>query len=198
MGKLNVAVVLLIGLGTTSPARSITIDSAGADTFTNATSARAASTSGTITDDPAPTVGTAGVLTSNAQAKAGPIDPETGVPNKPGTLGVSTASADATLTITDAGALIDADLLAEVDFHTMDEGNYTADSQAEFDVVFSVPVDTPFKITGSYEVDDEDTTWKLQLEGSGSAPGFLINHVSEADALSGPLSVSGTLLAGHT
>jgi len=196
MNKRTLTMMLFIGLTTASVGRGGTINSGSADTFANATSARIASTSGTISDDPTPTLGTAGVLTSAADATAGPLDPTVNAPNKPGTTGVSNASADAILNIANGGTIIDADLFAEVDFHSMDGGNYTADSQAEFEVVFSVPADMPYQVTGSFDVDDEDLTWKLQLVGTGGAPGFLINHFSENDALTGPLSVVGTLLAG--
>ena len=198
MHQTGLAVVLSVCLGMASVAHGAAIVSGKADTFANATSARVASTSGTINDDPDAAVGTTGVIHSTAEAEAGPIDPEQDRLNFPGTTGVSNGSADAMLNITDGGSRIEADLLAETDFRTMDGGNYTAESQAEFEVVFSVAVDTPYQITGSFNVDDEDMNWKLQLEGSGGAPGFLINHFTENDALTGPLSVSGTLLAGRT
>jgi len=195
MDKRTLTLMLFIGLTTASVGQAVTINSGSADTYANATSARLASTSGTINDDPDATVGTAGMLTSNADATAGPLDPQPELQNRPGTTGVSNASADAMLNIA-GGGIIDADLFAEVDFKTMDGGNYTADSQADFEVIFSVPVDTPYQIAGSFDVDDEDLTWKLQLVGTGGAPGFLINHITEDNALTGPLTVSGTLLAG--
>jgi hypothetical protein len=175
-----------------SSASAFTITGGDVDTFANATSGKQGSSSGVVTDDPAPTPVTAGGLSASAAtAVAGPVPPGQ-LSTLPGTSGISTGSATSIVdaTVTDA---IGISLSSSSSFASLDGGSYSANATASFAIDFTVDQPTEFDVLGTYNVDPGDILWQLRLLGGPGS--FLINNATDtADA--GDINESGVLQPG--
>jgi hypothetical protein len=180
----------------TTAARAVVIVSGEVDIFANASSGKAGSSSGVISESPDPLAGTSGTIAQIGNVTAGPVAPGA-LPTLPGTDGVVQANASSSLQFVGPAANVHKIVTAVSvgnNFSSMDGGIYAGNAQAIYSTEFSVAVATPYTITGNYVVDDENLGWKLQLSGPG---GFLLNDITaplDADVI----SESGTLQPNTT
>lgn len=172
----------------------ITITSGLVDTGAVAISGRKGSVAGPINDDPLALSGTAGSLDQDAIAIAGPVLPVDDLnPSFPGTRGIATGSATASVDFvpTDTALLIDTLALASNSFVDMDGGGYLANAAAYFKVTFTLTEDTPWSLSGTAAFNAQDPLANLRLVGT--LVGGVVN-LTAAD--NGDFDFGGILPAG--
>ncbi|MEM6364396.1 MAG: hypothetical protein AAF745_08215 [Planctomycetota bacterium] len=143
-------------------------------------------------DDPSAITGTSGSLAQNAFVVSGPVPPGNQA-SLPGTLGEASAAASSSIDLSKSSQ-VPFDLSASLDFLNTDGGITSGNAGSQFELEFSVATDTPYRVVGSFDVDDQDGTWRIQLQGPN---GFLIN-AANAGGLSGDFDESGILSANTT
>ncbi|MEM1211956.1 MAG: PEP-CTERM sorting domain-containing protein [Planctomycetota bacterium] len=175
-----------------------TVSAAGNVNLSNfSVDSAAAASSGSLSsldfdaEDPAPTTAGSPAI-SVAEALAGPVAPVSGDNNRPGTTGVAMARSEATFGITfDGGFLVSLDNTGN--FTNLDGGTVNLNTLTDFFVQFTVAENTPYQVTGNFNVSPNDTTWFLSLAGTG---GFLLDNTTEPlDA--GNIGETGVLQAGQ-
>lgn len=175
-------------------ASGLTLIDGSVDTSATSTSGKLGSASGAIIDNPdATTVVDGAVSTSSASATAGPIPPGNST-SLPGTDGIASTFADASIDATLEGILA-IDLTTFNNFEDLDGGLYQGLGSATFDIQFTVPTEVDYTFIGSFQIDPENVLWKIQLKNGPGA--FLINNATRTED-AGSIDLTGTLEPGYT
>ncbi len=136
----------------------VIVTSSVIDSFAQALSGRNGSTDGPNVDNPAPTGGTYGAFGSTAFVTAGPIPLDPDNFSFPGTTGVATGQANASLTVSQVGGqtIMSGSLNANATHVNRDNGSYLGHGENYFSVSFTLTEDTPFVMSGisSWHADD--------------------------------------------
>ncbi len=149
---------LLLGLAKPSSA-GVIVTSSVVDTFAQSISGKGCCGEFPV-DNPAPTGGTYGAFSSDAEAIAGPLLEVT--------TGVAIGRSSAVLGVSLIGGLTTAtaSLSAVNDFYDMDGGPYLADTYTQFSVFFTLTEDTPFVMSGTQAWHPDDSVALIRITGS--------------------------------
>ncbi len=191
--SLTALVTLLASAATAQCA--VTVTSGWVDAFSNGTVGRQGSTSGNNVDDPPQLQGTSGILTLSTQSGGGPVAPGD-LPTLPGTLASHAESSSVYQWFEgDGSAFMRITQNARVNnaLIGMDGPGLSANSNASASsrMTFTVNVATPYTLTGTIALDDQDLAGFVRLtNGIGIAIYF------RSVANNGNFTTSGTLNPG--
>ncbi|MDX2200509.1 MAG: hypothetical protein SF069_16260 [Phycisphaerae bacterium] len=186
------SVLVSLLLASAAPA-GVTVTLGDVDTTCTALSGRQGSTTGNIIDDPAPMSTLNGAVSSIAQAVAGPVPPGL-LPTTPGTTGVVTVDANASLAFERTGSefVIDIGSSLTTDIDMMDGGTYLGSAAGGVEVRFTLDTNATYELVGNVAFDDEATSSFLFI--TGGTLGNLV--VRGGPGGNGPIDLAGVMGPG--